>query len=277
VRATERLGQIAAYGFAHRAAPDDAFAAGSPVEGFAATLGASFAGRLGSSEADLRKELMAAGLYQMSPYTLIGYRVLGAVGVPALMVWLGSVTRSSGALVILLGLIGVLGGWMLPLLLVRRKARSRLEQIDYELPELVDVLVVTVESGLGFASSVQVAAQRFKGPLGDELRLAFQEQAMGLPTEQALANMLNRSDTPALRSFVRSVRQGEQLGVSIGQILRNLAVEMRKRRQASAEERAQKAPIKILFPLVGLIFPALFIVLLAPAILNFTQTLGGGS
>jgi tight adherence protein C len=73
------------------------------------------------------------------------------------------------------------------------------------------------------------------------------------------------------------VRQGESLGVSIGQILRNLAVEMRKRRQAAAEERAQKAPIKILFPLAGLIFPALFVVLLAPAVINFLETMSTGS
>ena len=115
--------------------------------------------------------------------------------------------------------------------IVRRRARTRLEQIDRELPELVDLLVVSVESGLGFSSSMKLAAERLKGPLGDEMRLAMQEQTMGLPTDQVLANILTRSDTPAMRSFVRSVRQGESLGVSIGQILRNLAVEMRKRRR----------------------------------------------
>ena len=89
---------------------------------------------------------------------------------------------------------------------------------------------------------------------------------MGLTTNEALANMLERADTPGMRSFVRSVLQGETLGVSIGQIMRNLAVEMRKRRRALAEERAQKAPIKILFPLVFLIFPAIFVIILAPAV-----------
>jgi tight adherence protein C len=80
-----------------------------------------------------------------------------------------------------------------------------------------------------------------------------------------------------MRSFVRSVRQGQALGVSIGQIMRNLAQEVRDRRRASAEERAQKAPIKIMFPLVALIFPSIFVVLLAPAVLSFITTLGGGS
>ena len=98
---------------------------------------------------------------------------------------------------------------------------------------------------------------------------------MGLSIQEALLNMLARCDTPPMRSFVRSIVQGETLGVSIGQIMRSLADEMRKRRQAAAEERAQKAPIKILFPLVALIFPAIFVVLLVPAILSFTTTIGG--
>jgi tight adherence protein C len=86
---------------------------------------------------------------------------------------------------------------------------------------------------------------------------------------------MGRADTPAMRSFVRAVTQGETLGVSIGDILRSLAIEMRKRRKAAAEERAQKAPIKILFPLVFLIFPAIFIILLGPAIFDFMDAFSG--
>jgi tight adherence protein C len=91
-----------------------------------------------------------------------------------------------------------------------------------------------------------------------------------------MRNLLTRAETPAMRSFVRSIVQGETLGVSIGDILRNLAIEMRKRRRASAEERAQKAPIKILFPLIFLIFPAMFVILLAPAVFQFLAAFGGG-
>ena len=99
---------------------------------------------------------------------------------------------------------------------------------------------------------------------------------MGLSTTEALSNMLERCETPSMRSFVRSILQGETLGVSIGQIMRNLSTEMRKRRRAAAEERAQKAPLKLLFPLVFLIFPAMFVVLLAPAVLSFIDSVGGG-
>jgi tight adherence protein C len=120
-----------------------------------------------------------------------------------------------------------------------------------------------------------MAAKRLRGPLGDELRLTLQEQNMGLSIGEALHNTMLRADTPAMRSFVRSVTQGERLGVSIGQIMRDLAGEMRRRRKQSAEERAQKAPIKILFPLVFLIFPAMFIVLLGPALIQFVRAIGG--
>ena len=91
---------------------------------------------------------------------------------------------------------------------------------------------------------------------------------MGLSSLQALENMLSRCPTSAMRSFVRAMIQGERLGVSVGQILRSLALEMRKRRRAAAEEKAQKAPLKILFPLIFLIFPAMFIVILGPAVIG---------
>jgi tight adherence protein C len=280
LRSLSRLGQIDAYGFAN--APDTAAPAPRAVTGFldglVKGLGSFFAGRIkGLSEADSRRELMAAGMYRTAPAKLVGYRVISAVCLPTTTLWLASSSGLGGPLVGFTVLIMLALGWLAPVTIVRRRARERLERIDRELPELVDLLVVTVESGLGFASSMQLAAERLEGPLGDEMRLAMREQTMGLPTDQVLENIVARSDTPSMRSFVRSVRQGESLGVSIGQILRNLAVEMRKRRQAAAEERAQKAPIKILFPLAGLIFPALFVVLLAPAVINFLETMGGGS
>jgi tight adherence protein C len=157
---------------------------------------------------------------------------------------------------------------MLPLVIVRRKARLRLVQVDRGLPDLVDLLVVTVEAGLGFSGSLRVAADQFTGPLGDELRLTLQEHAMGLSMSDALVHLLGRVDTPSMRSFVRAVIQGESLGVSTGTIMRNVAVDMRKRRRADAEERSRKAPVKLIFPLVFLIFPSMFIVLLLPAVFS---------
>ena len=280
LRAISRLGQIDAYGFS---APADGSApAPRAVTGvlnqLARRLGSFFAGRMsGLSEADSKRELMAAGMYRTAPATLVGYRVICAVSFVAAALGLASASGVGGPPVVLMVLILAGIGWLGPVTVVRRRARFRLERIDRELPELVDLLVVSVESGLGFAGSMQLAAERLDGPLGDEMRLAIQEQTMGLPTERVLANILTRSDTPSMRSFVRSVRQGEALGVSIGEILRSLALEMRNRRRSAAEERAQKAPIKILFPLALLIFPALFVVLLAPAMFKLLDAIGGGS
>jgi tight adherence protein C len=219
---------------------------------------------------------LAAGMYETDPLTIVGYRVLGAAVGTLGWIWL-SATLGVSFVVIILGaaVLGVLG-WMAPVVLITRRARLRTERIDYELPELIDLLVVTLEAGLSFLASLHMAASRITGPLGAELRLMLQEQRMGLAVNDALESMLRRCETPALRTFVRSVLQGESLGVSTGQIMRNLAVEMRKRRRAKAEERAQKAPIKILFPLIFLIFPALFIVLLGPAVYALSKAFGGG-
>jgi tight adherence protein C len=278
IQARERLAQFTAYGFSGDApAPaGHARALSGALHGLAGSLGAVAAGRMkGLSEAEMRRELMAAGMYKLSPVALIGYRVICALAFPATL-WLFMAGSASRSLVIPGTLLLAATGWVGPMTVVRRRARRRLARIDHELPELVDLLVLTVESGLGFAGSMQIAGERFTGPLGDEVRLALQEQAMGLPTDRALANMVERAPSDAMRSFARSIRQGEALGVSIGQILRNLAHEMRDRRRSMAEQRAQKAPIKILFPLVALIFPSIFVVLLAPAVLNMIETMGGG-
>ena len=141
------------------------------------------------------------------------------------------------------------------------------------MPELIDLLVVTVEAGLSLSAALQLAGERLQGPLGEELRIVIQEQRMGLTPVQALENMVGRTPTPAVESFARAMMQGELLGVSVGQILRSLAIEMRKRRRAQAEQQAQKAPIKMLFPLVFMIFPALFVIILGPALVSIFHAL----
>jgi tight adherence protein C len=227
-------------------------------------------------EEQIRKELRAAGIYSVSPVRFMGYRVLAGAGLPALWLWIALSGHTSPVRTILGLLIAFFLGWQGPLVLVRRRARFRLEEIDYQMPELIDVLVTTVEAGVGFSGSLQLAGQRMHGALGQELRLTLQEQDMGLSTEDALQHLLERADTFSMRTFVRAIVQGEQLGVSIGKIMRDLALEMRKIRRQKAEERAQKAPTKMLFPLVFLVFPAMFVVLLGPAVISIFHTLRGG-
>src|SRR5919108_914552 len=276
VQAAERLAQIDSYGFAAGEGK------GIHIRGLRATLdrlaeriGGGIAARFEGSETKAREQLVAAGLYSTNATRFLGYRGLAAGFGGVTLLWFSASGGSSGARVMVSLLFGAVTGWVLPQFIVRKRGERRLAQIELGLPELIDLLVVTVEAGLGFSGSMQVAGQRLRGPLGDEVRLALQEQKMGLSTNEALSNLLGRCDTPSMRSFVRSVIQGETLGVSIGNIMRNLAIEMRKRRRQAAEERAQKAPIKMLFPLIFLIFPPIFLVLLYPAFHSFGQSLTG--
>ena len=271
---TPHVAQIRRYGFTRSRGELAKAALGGLLGRAAESVGGRLATQPGKAD-QLRRNLVSAGIYSVTPGRFLGYRLLAAGAFPLIWIWLAtSIGMSAFGMLAGLFTCGALGWWA-PAQFVKDRAKRRLADIDYELPELIDLLVVTIEAGLGFVGSLQMAAKRLQGPLGDELRLTLQEQNMGLSINEALHNTMLRADTPAMRSFVRSVTQGERLGVSIGQIMRDLAAEMRRRRKQSAEERAQKAPIKILFPLVFLIFPAMFIVLLGPALIQFLHSIGG--
>ena len=264
------LDQIAAYGFRSTAPSVEQEDARSALEQLASATGARALARFEgfqASEKGLRDLLNSAGMYQTSVASLIGTRILAAATGPALLFLLAL----SGGLDLRLlagGVLMTVMGWYFPYVRVQRRARLRLDQIDREVPELVDLLVTTVEGGVGFAAGLQLASRSIEGPLGQELRLALREQSLGLTPEEALRNLSLRVDSPATRAFTQALVQGESLGVSIGTILRDLAIDMRKRRRAMAEERAQKTPTKILFPLIALIMPAMFIVTLGPVIME---------
>jgi tight adherence protein C len=275
-RHRETLAQIGAYGFASPApAVKPSRDLRSAVHAVAAAAGGTLLALLSDErERGLRRQLDSAGLYRTSVASFLGYRVLAAatpgLGIP----FLASAGGSLGPRAILVTVWLTLSGCLLPSYLVKRRGRLRLEQVDREVPELVDLLVTTVEAGVGFAGGLQLAARSIKGPLGDELRLALQEQSLGLTPEQALRNLSMRVDSSALRAFVQALIQGEALGVSIGKVLRDLAADMRKRRRQAAEERAQKTPTKILFPLIALILPAMFILTLGPMLARVVQFFG---
>lgn len=245
----------------------------SVLSTLATRLGSVFSGRLTTvSEEAIREQLMAAGMYTISARTIIGYRVLLTVAVPALIFLL--VGLHSVLSVLIIG-IAAFAGWILPLTYVQRKARMRISTLDRTLPDLIDLMCVMIEAGLSFPQALRLAADQFGPPLSDELRLTLQEQTMGLSVDEALSHMAARADTPAMRSFVRTMTQGERMGISLGQIMRNLAHEMRARRRSMAEERAQKTPVLMLFPLVFMIFPSIFIVLMTPAVISLIKNLHG--
>jgi tight adherence protein C len=273
-RGDSPLDQISAYGFT-AIKQDAGEAERTPFAEIASAVGRRLKGtRIAKSEEEMRGLLVQAGMYGTSPDRLLGSQLFTALGLGILFIWLSVAGGVNPGLIVFIAIFAIVGGWMLPLAYVRRKIRVRHDQIEYELPELIDLLVVSLEAGLSFPGSMRLAADRVRGPLGQELRLTLQEQNMGLSPEEALTNLQQRADTPGMAVFTRSVIQGQALGVSMGQIMRNIAEEMRKRRKAAAEERAQKAPIKMLFPLAFLIFPAMFVVILLPAFLTIAEQFG---
>jgi tight adherence protein C len=279
-RTSRTLGQIGAYGFSAppaAAAPGEAPERPRTLASAATALGDALARRQGAErEKDTRQRLIAAGLYTQTPRAFFAAQALTA-GLLLLLWIVAARFVDVGGVVYILGMPAAFaGGWALPTFMLSRRIEQRYHEIDKALPNLIDLLVVTVEAGIGFVGSMRLAAEQLEGPLGDELRLTLQDQNMGATTDEALKNLAQRADTPGIRAFVRAIVQGELLGVSIAQILRNLASDMRKKRRARAEEQAQKAPVKMLFPLVILIFPAMFIVLLLPALIQIKNTLGSG-
>jgi tight adherence protein C len=272
------VAQVAAYGFDAQA-PNDETARphlGELLRRFANWLGTQFEAQLDEERRERARLLLnSAGFYRTSVTRYVGYRVLSVIGPPLALVLFSGLTGSfsAGVVVALIALVGI--GWIGPSFYLHRRAAERIRKIDYEMPELVDLLVTTVEAGVGFVAALQLAARRVREPVAQELRLTLREHGMGLALDEALQHLSERSASTNLRMFVQAILQGETLGVSIGKILRDLAVDMRKRRRQMAEERAQKAPIKLLFPLAVLILPAMFIVILAPTLYAVARQLGG--
>jgi tight adherence protein C len=278
VRVDSQVRQIEAYGFNTGAEAERRPTLGSRLHdsliALAERLGAPLMSGTGWRAPVTTQQLRAAGLYTVTPVVFQGYRLMLTVCLTGLILLFALAGGSFSAFTLLLLIVAGALAWLAPAMLVGTRAQRRMDRVDRDLPELIDLLIATIEAGLGFAGSLQLVAERFEGPLGQELRLTLREQNMGLSTERALNNLLERCETPSVRAFVRAVLQGEALGVSVGTMMRNLAAETRKRRRQHAAEQVQKAPVKMLFPLVFLVFPALLIVLLYPALYQVIQELG---
>jgi len=271
------LDQIQTYGYVAEATggSEGDSRAHRPIDSVAGRLGDAIARRTSRfGEAKIREKLISAGMYGTTPRKILGYQALTSVAFTLLTLWLVPAMFGSIVLAVVAAPVMAATGWYAPIYYVELKRRSRMTQIDRQLPDMIDLLVVTIEAGLGILASMRVASESMSDPLGQELRLTLQEQRMGLSVNQAIESLGRRADATNMRIFVRALTQGERLGISIGATMRNLSVEMRKRRRAAAEERAQKMPIKMLFPLIFCIFPALFVVILTPMIINIVDALG---
>jgi tight adherence protein C len=175
-----------------------------------------------------------------------------------------------------LGLIGALFGYTIPEFWLGGRVKKRQKAILLMIPDALDLLTISVRAGLGFDAALGKVVEKLKGPLSDEFRRALAEVRVGKARRDALRDIVARTEVVPLTNFIGAIIQAEQLGVSISKVLQVQSEQLRIERRQRAEEQAAKAPIKMLFPLVGCIFPSLFIVILGPAIILIAMNFGGG-
>jgi tight adherence protein C len=228
---------------------------------------------IGYTENLARKTVLAGS---PAGYEVDRLLVLKLLGLASGLVWIPLIFMVIG----LHGLPSILmtgvlwtGSFLAPDLSLANKIETRQHQIAVALPDILDLLVISVEAGLGFEQAIERTASSVPGPLSEEFRRVLQETRMGATRADALRAMDERTQVEELRSFILAMLQADAFGVSVSRILRSQADEMRVRRRLAAEEQAEKAPVKMLFPLVFCIFPAVFVVVLGPALIQINQVL----
>ena len=172
-------------------------------------------------------------------------------------------------------LLAFVFGSAIPIVLLNRRIAERKRNIQKDLPDVLDLMTVSVEAGLGFDGALAKLTEKMKGALVEEFSRVLQELRVGVTRREALHAMGARCDVPDLSVFTSSLVQADQLGVSIGNVLRVQSAAMRQKRRQRAEEQAMKAPIKMLVPLVLLIFPTIFVILLGPAVIQVMDSIIG--
>ncbi len=199
----------------------------------------------------------------------LGLVALGIVGTPI------GLAIGGGLGAVIGGLVGAVVGFVIPDLVIYQLSHNRQEKIRQTMPDILDMLTVSVEAGLGFDAALAQITRYGRGPVAGELARVLQEMQIGRSRVDALRALGQRSNVIELKSFCAIVVQASELGVPIANVMREQSKEMRIRRRQRAEELAQKVPVKILFPLIFCLFPALFIVILGPGMINILKVFAG--
>jgi tight adherence protein C len=217
----------------------------------------------------VQTKILSAGLGRnLSATGFLAFKGFGVVAGLVLALLFGATSRGATGLFFILAFSGC--GFFAPDGLLTMKIRKRKDEVGAALPDALDLLAVSVEAGLGFDGAIAKLTEFMEGPLVDEFSLMLSEMSIGETRSEALKRLAIRVPTPEVNAFVRSIVQSDQLGTSLGRILKMQAADTRLRRQQAAEEKAMKAPIKMLFPTVMFIFPSMFIVILGPALMQIS-------
>ena len=227
-------------------------------------------------ESALLKKLQEAGLSQrLSARELMVIKYLLSAAMALTMLELMGAVGTNVFQSITMVVAGVILGWLLPDVILNSRINQRKAQVEKQLPDTLDLLTVCIEAGLSFEGAMQKVVEKSKGVLADELSVVLRETWMGKPRRDALRAMADRLAVDDLSNFIGSIIMAEQLGISMGNVLRVQSTEVRQKRRQRVEELAMKAPIKMLIPMVTLIFPAIFVILLGPAVIQIMRVFGG--
>ena len=242
-----------------------------------ATRLASAVSRITSSSFTERTEkrlAMAGNPGDMRVSDWLGIKAIGAAIGAALFFLFVGILGNNLVMGVLLGLVGAGIGYVGPEFWLGRRVKARQKKILVGIPDALDLLTISVRAGLGFDAALGKVVEKMQGPLVDEFRRALAEVRVGKTRRDALRDIVPRTEVQPLTNFIGAIIQAEQLGVSISKVLQVQSEQLRIERRQRAEEQAAQAPIKMLFPLVGCIFPSLFVVILGPAIILIVQNLG---
>jgi tight adherence protein C len=234
--------------------------------------------RLTSRERVGRTEARLAGAgypYGLRTIDFMGLKVVASLVASGLGFLLFGVALGPPSNGFVFALGGLVLGFFLPDFWLSNRIRARQKAILLAIPDVLDLLTISVKAGLGFDAALGKVVEKTEGPLTDEFRRALAEVRIGKARRDALRELVGRTNVPALTNFIGAIIQAEQLGVAIANVLEIQSEQLRVERRQRAEEMAAKAPIKMLFPLVGCIFPSMFIVILGPAIILIMVNLSG--
>jgi len=202
----------------------------------------------------------------LTPEDFAAVRIVAAAVMAAIGLLLGLLLANPIYLVVSLA-VGAILGYYLPVLWLKQKVDARRSEIQKGLPDAMDLLVIAVDAGLGFDAALARVTDKYRNALSDEFAKVLREVSLGRPRLEAMDEMGRSSGVEDLHNFIQAIIQSEQFGTGIGKILRIQADEMRRKRRQRAQEKAAQATLKMMLPMVGCIFPTLWIVLLGPAAL----------